>query len=120
MSRGERHYYPHMDHMYQDRVSLALARHVAEGLDDHPEWIGLARANLTRWAARNAGAPMLLRCYSEWTAILDQGVASVRASLLRPDDEGQRLRQNSPFAGVMTAREVWALKERLRNDPRAA
>jgi CRISPR/Cas system-associated endoribonuclease Cas2 len=29
-------------------------------------------------------------------------------------EEGQRLRQNSPFAGVLSAEEVWEIKARHR------
>jgi CRISPR/Cas system-associated endoribonuclease Cas2 len=29
-------------------------------------------------------------------------------------EEGQRLRQNSPFAGVLSPAEVWEIKSRLR------
>jgi hypothetical protein len=109
-----------MHHLYQDRVSLELARRVAEGLDAHPEWIELARGNLDRWMQRNANAPGLVRCYVEWRALLDRGIPVVRATLLDVSDEGQRLRQNSPFSGVLSPSEVWEIKRRLRNDQTAA
>ncbi len=109
-----------MDHRYQDRVSLEMARRIASGLADHPEWIEHARMNLRRWSELNADAPGLLRCYDEWRQILERPIADVRAVLLAENDEGQRLRQSSPFAGVLSPREVWAIKEHMRNDTAAA
>lgn len=103
-----------MTHEYQDRVSLEMATIVARGLAAHPEWVDLARGNLDRWTQRNAGAAGLLRCYEEWRAILDLPVAEIAAILTEASDEGQRLRSNSPFVGVLSPREVWAIKRRLR------
>jgi hypothetical protein len=74
-----------------------------------PEWLDLARANLERWARQNSNAPSLLRCYDEWRKLLTRPVAEVCAALIAEPDEGQRIRQNSPFAGVLTPREVWEI-----------
>ena len=107
-------------HEYQDRVSLEAGRRIAAALPDHPEWIDLARANLRRWSERNAGSPWSLRNYAEWEALLDQPVAGVCAALTDDSDTGRRRRQNSPFTGILTPREVWDMKKRIRDDPAAA
>jgi hypothetical protein len=99
-----------MSHQKHDNVSLALARRIADGLHEHPEWIHLANSNLERWSQRNADSPWLLACYREWQSILQLPVEEVIAVLLDPTDRGQRLRQNSPFAGVIPAAEVWRIK----------
>ncbi len=109
-----------MSHEYQDRVSLELAERVASGLSDHPEWIVLARDNLDRWSRLNADAASLLRCYDEWRELLELPAAEIVAILRARTDVGQRLRQNSPFAGVLTPREVWEIKQRHRHDSNAA
>ena len=103
-----------MGHEVQDQVSLELARRVAAGLPDHPEWIEVARANLERWARHNQGAPALLRCYAEWQRLLARPLSEIAEVLTGETDEGQRLRQNSPFVGVLDPAEVWELKSRLR------
>jgi hypothetical protein len=103
-----------MGHEVQDQASLEMARRVAAGLDDHPEWIDHARENLRRWRRRNADVPSLLACYAPWETILDRPVAEIVATLLRDDEDGRRLRQNSPFAGVLWPREVWEIKRRVR------
>jgi hypothetical protein len=109
-----------MSHLIQDAVSLELARRVASGLPQHPEWIELARNNLDRWALQNREAPSLLRCYEEWRELLKRPVAEICALLTAETEEGQRIRQNSPFAGVLPAREVWEIKARIRHGTSAA
>lgn len=104
-----------MNHSDTDRVSLELARRVAEQLLWRPEVLELARANLTRWKRQNAACPSLLRCYSEWECILSRPVAEICELLCSESDDAQRLRQNSPFAGVLSPVEVWEVKSRFRH-----
>lgn len=94
---------------------MEIARRIAAELPHRPEWLEMARANLDRWSHLNANSPSLLRCYSEWREILDQPVESICAILTEPSDNGQRLRQNSPFAGALAPSVVWDIKERLRH-----
>ena len=109
-----------MSHAFQDAVSMEIASRIAGGLPQHPEWLDLARANLERWSHQNRNAPSLLRCYDEWRELLMRPVAEVSAALIAESDEGQRIRQNSPFAGVLPPREVWEIKARLRHATPAA
>jgi hypothetical protein len=104
-----------MEHTDIDRASLALARRVAERLRRQPGLIDLARANLARWSRQNASAPSLLRCYAEWQIILSRPVEDICGLLCAETDEAQRLRQNSPFAGVLAPAEVWSIKASLRH-----
>ena len=109
-----------MGHEYQDRVSLEMARRIALELERRPEWLALARENLVRWSERNKDAPGLLRCYAEWGGILEKRACEIAAILTAETDEGQRLRQSSPFAGAIPAAEVWEIKQRVRHDKNAA
>jgi hypothetical protein len=109
-----------MSHAHHDRVSLEMARIVAAGLPDHPEWLDLARTNLDNWSKRNHDAPRMLRCYDEWRRLLELPVAEICGILTAETDEGQRLRQTSPFVGVLSPQEVWDIKRRLRDEPSAA
>ena len=104
-----------MSHEVLDAASLEMACRIADGLPEHPEWIDFARANLERWSRLNAGVPSLLRCYAEWGRLLERGVTEVCAVLTAETDEGQRLRQSTPFAGVLSPREVWEIKARHRH-----
>jgi len=82
-------------------------------LEKHPEWIELAKGNLERWSRLNGDAPGLLACYREWQGLLERPAAEISVVLLDPTYEGQRLRQNSPFAGVLSPAEVWNIKGRI-------
>ncbi len=109
-----------MRHQDLDRVSLEVARRVAARLESHPELIEAARANLRRWIDRNSNAPRLLKGYEEWLSILDLSIPQVQATLTAETDEGQRLRQNSPFVGVLSQEEIKAIRAAVRDDQRAA
>ena len=80
----------------------------------------VAHDNLDRWTRLNANAPSLLRCYAEWRAILERPLVEVGELLSSDSEEARRLRQNSPFAGVLSAGEVWELKQRFRHATTAA
>lgn len=103
-----------MGHEVQDQVSLELAKRIASGLPQHPEWLELAHANLKRWAQRNKDSPGLLRCYAEWRQLLSLPVKEIVRILVEESGEAQRLRQNSPFVGVLSPGEVWEIKSRFR------
>lgn len=109
-----------MNHSEIDQVSLELARRVAERLRLRPELIAFAQANLVRWSQQNASAPSLLRCYAEWQQILSRPVEEICTLLCSESDNAQRLRQNSPFAGVLSPTEVWEIKSRFRHAPATA
>ncbi|MDQ3010431.1 MAG: hypothetical protein M3X11_06980 [Acidobacteriota bacterium] len=94
-------------HQFLDAFALAYHRSVAELLCVTPEPIlQHARKNLTAWIARgqmSAGAMLSLR---EWQKLLDEStVPQLISSIIDESDEGQRLRQSSPFAGTLTAEE---------------
>lgn len=63
-----------------------------------------AKANLDRWSQQNADVPSLLRCYTEWGEILQRPSEDICEVLCARTEEGQRLRQNSPFAGCALSR----------------
>jgi hypothetical protein len=96
---------------------LELGLRVAEKLRWQPELVDFARANLVRWSQQNQSAPSLLRCYSEWQQILSRPLDEIRNLLCSESDNAQRLRQNSPFAGVLPPAEVWEIKSRFRHAP---
>ncbi len=85
-----------------------------------PEWLALAKANLERWSQRNANSPGLLLAYAEWREILERPALEICAVLTAVTDEGQRLRQNSPFAGALPDDVVSQVKASAAHDQRAA
>jgi hypothetical protein len=88
-------------HEWIDRRSLALHEAVAVKLEAHPELLDIARANLGRWLA--VSTPPAL---TEWRDLLERAPLSDLLALLRaPGERATRLRQSSPFAGVLSPAE---------------
>jgi hypothetical protein len=106
-------------HEVVDAISLKLAQEVAARVQARPELVEVARETLTRWMQRNAGSHSLMRCYQEWESILKKPVEEVCAILCAETDEGQRLRQNSPFVGILSPEEVWDIKRERRKREKA-
>ncbi len=104
-----------MNHGLQDSVSLEIARRVVERLRPSPELLSVAHGNLGRWSRLNADTPSLLRCYAEWSRILERPLDEICDVLRAENEESQRLRQNSPFAGILSPSEIWEIKSRLRH-----
>jgi len=94
-----------------DARSLALARAVAARIDADPGLAGLARAGAVcrRWCDMGV-APA-----REWMDLLGRASwPEVRRALLDESEDGRRRRQNSPFCGILTPRERWAIYRRFR------
>lgn len=107
-----------MKHSETDQVSLELARRITDRLRGQPELVEFARANLARWSQQNSSAPSLLRCYAEWQEILSRPIDEICNLLCSESDNAQRLRQNSPFAGVLSPAEIWEIKSRFHRAPK--
>ncbi len=85
-------------HAWIDERSRALHALVAAKLVAQPDLLDVARSNLQRWLAR-APSPAL----EEWQRLLDRIPLSELVDLLESSsEEAARLRQSSPFAGVLT------------------
>jgi excisionase family DNA binding protein len=83
--------------------SLWLHRAVLAELVENPEDV-LARVggNLQRLRAQHPGRGMTARWLDQWQAVLDAGVDAVADVLTSPGPAALELRQNSPFAGVIS------------------
>ena len=103
-----------MQHEIHDEVSLEMGRRVAARIREQPALLEIARDNLARWLRQNADAAALVRCYIEWQAILDRPPGDICQIIEADTEEGRRLRQNSPFAGVLPPSEVWSIKATIR------
>ena len=107
------------DHRLIDERSLALHRAVAEKLRAQPALLGRAKANLQRWEAD--ASPRVRPVFAEWRSLLDGPFDGLLALLTADDAPATRLRQSSPFAGLLTASERFAiLREFQAHDSLAA
>ncbi len=98
-------------HEWIDERSLALHEAVAAKLEAEPQLLKVARANLKRWLAAGSSAPL-----REWQRLLDTLPLPQLLQLLRSHDgQAARLRQSSPFAGVLTPAERQAILSRYES-----
>ena len=107
-----------MTHQQIDMRSLAMAQAIADLIDRDPERRGLVHARTTceRWLREYGADPNV----EEWVTILARPWDEVRGVLLDTSEEGVRLRQNSPFAGVLPPRQRWEIYRRFRDGQTAA
>ncbi len=98
----------HSDHSRLDERSLAMHRLIAAKLQTDPALLDKARDNVRRWQADD-GSPKL--ALAEWEQILSGPVNQVAAFLAERSERATRLRQSSPFAGILTEAERRAIYE---------
>lgn len=108
-------------HALLDEFALYYHYAVAERLRVAPEAVlARAHANLTRWLSGDAFPPGEVESLEEWRTILDRSDTEQLTQIITDlSDEGQRLRQSTPFAGVLSATErrelLDACEERARS-----
>jgi len=91
-------------HEWIDQRSLALDRLIAEKLAAHPELLEHAVQILDRWIAQRQPQPPA--ALLEWQQILRERSFTEILAFLRSDSEkARRLRQSSPFCGLLTPEE---------------
>jgi len=96
------------DHIRLDERSLALHERVAQKVLADPSLLHKARENLRRWQENNGGtSPALV----EWEQILNGHADQVAGFLVERSEKATRLRQSSPFAGILTESERMAIYE---------
>ena len=92
---------PVRSHQWIDERSLALHTAVAAKLEARPELLDVAKQNLRRWLSLRPAAAL-----REWQAILDRAPLGEVIDLLRARSaDAARLRQSSPFAGILSQNE---------------
>ena len=98
-------------HQIREKQSLEIHRRIAEILRTDPERVlGKARQNLRKWSAVRSDAASTV-VFSEWLELLDDLTpAEVAEFLISESERAVRMRQSSPFAGVLSPQEVWAIK----------
>lgn len=96
------------DHIRLDERSIALHSLVAQKVLADPTLLNVAKENLRRWQTAN-GSPSL--ALVEWEQILSGRVDQVAQFLIERSEKAVRLRQSSPFAGILSEAERGAIYE---------
>lgn len=99
-------------HRLLEARSLAMHTVIAEKIQRNSKLLKVAHRNLKRWRARwEDQAPAWHR---EWSAIMSRPWLEIAAIMTEPSEEGARLRQSSPFAGILSAAERRRIYEAFR------
>lgn len=95
-----------MRHDLIDRRSLALNRMVAEKIRRQPELMDVVRHNLQSTLNDSGLSDSCKDALMEWSELFHHSRADVILdTLVEESEKGQRLRQSTPFWGVLTQRE---------------
>jgi hypothetical protein len=98
-------------HALIDRINAAQDWLIAAKVRRGGRALRIARANLQRWTARDGRN--VRPGFKEWQAILERLEASEISDFLRSDTPmARRLRQYSPFAGVLSEAERRAIRQK--------
>lgn len=99
-------------HRLIEARSLAMHAVIAEKIQRDPGLLRVAHDNLRRWRARwQDQAP---DWHQEWSRIMKRPWPEVAAIMTEPSEEGARLRQSSPFAGILSNIERRRIYEAFR------
>lgn len=90
-------------HRLAEARSLAMHTLIAERIARDPRTLDIARRNLERWAER--WGEQRPRWLHEWQALMGRPWPDIAALISEPSERAARLRQSSPFAGVLTPEE---------------
>lgn len=101
-----------LKHRTIEARSLAMHCLIARKIEADRRLLTVARRNLEKWIARyGEGAP---RALQEWREILGRPWPEIAALITDADEAAARLRQSSPFAGVLTSAERRRVYEAFR------
>lgn len=97
-------------HQGIDTRSLAMAQAIVKKIETDPEHKGLefTRSVCRRWNLHRPSPAV-----SEWLEILEKPWIEIRSILLDEGERGKRMRQSSPFVGILTNKERWQIYRRF-------
>lgn len=97
-------------HQRIERRSLALHSAIAGKLRADPALIEIARENLNRWSSEGSRSQPY---WDMWREILSRPVEEIAATIVQESERMDALRQATPFAGVLTPAERWAIYDQF-------
>jgi hypothetical protein len=92
-----------LQHRIIEARSLAMHCLAARKIDKNPKLLAEARDTLKKWRSRYVGDTP--RALDEWAAILKSPWPEIAALITDPGERATRLRQSTPFAGVLSPKE---------------
>jgi len=100
-------------HRLHEARSLAMHAAIARKIDREPGLLEVARGNLRRWRQLEAHRPTP-EWLKEWSAVLKKSWPEIASLMVELSERAARLRQSSPFAGLLSAVERERIYEAFR------
>lgn len=100
------------DHRVLDARSLAMHCKIAQKISRDQSLLEIPQRNLARWRRRASGE--VPKYIAEWQEILEKPWPQVMTFMTDCSEKATRLRQSSPFAGVLDPRERKQIYEAFR------
>lgn len=97
-------------HQRIDQRSLALHRAIADKLRADPSLLTIASDNLDRWSRQNGRSQPY---WDAWREILKRPLNEVLSLMVEESEKMTAMRQATPFAGILTPKERWAIYDRF-------
>jgi hypothetical protein len=101
---------PASGHQRIDERSLALHRAIADKLRRDPSLIEVALDNIDRWSLQNSRSQPY---WDTWRELLSGPLDVLLALLVEKSERMTALRQATPFAGILSPQERWAIYARF-------
>jgi hypothetical protein len=97
-------------HELLDDRSLEMDRVIAQKIRANPKLVQIALANTGRWLANSDYSESNRQAILEWKRIMETTTVAELVTLLESSsEEARRLRQSSPFCGILTPGERQAI-----------
>jgi hypothetical protein len=100
-------------HRLHEARSLAMHAAIARKIERDPALMEIARGNLHRWRQLEAHRPTP-KWLKEWSTMLNRPWPEIASLMVDPSERAARLRQSSPFAGLLSAVERQRIYEAFR------
>jgi hypothetical protein len=91
---------PYSSHRLAEARSLAMHTVIAKKIERDQTLLDVPRRNLEHWRARWSRQPA--QWWREWNRVIHQPWPQIAALITEPSENAARLRQSSPFAGILT------------------
>lgn len=95
------------DHDRLDEIRRQCHIAIAAKIDADPTLLAVPKQNIQRWAEQTGKTPPAL---AEWLDVLDRPWPDIRVILVSPEENATRLRQSTPFTGILSQRERYVIR----------
>ena len=101
-------------HQFLDAIRWRCHQIMAERIRRDPSLLRIPRQNIERWLALDAYDEGEKRSVLEWAPLLEETqLDELIKRMTDPGEEGQRMRQSSPFVGVLHPGERDEIRDRM-------